>query len=133
MREETQGRSLEDRLLFRRQFIIGPRFVEGFDAWRRITIGSRFCLLAHPDLPITQPADGDRSLTLLGYALDPDDPEATDDDIVRRLLPTVQPPGTLLSAVSRLGGRWVLVADTSTRTTLVMDAGGFRHVHYTDG
>jgi hypothetical protein len=64
----------DDGLIYRRQFAIGPRefqFVPGCVASK---IGTRLILTAHPDLLTQQVVDGDRSLTLLGYILDPHSP-----------------------------------------------------------
>src|SRR3990172_5475170 len=74
------------RLLFRRQFVLGPRFAEGFLTWNRLELTPLLRLAVHPDLPTCTARRGKRSIALLGYILDPDDPGATDADIVNRLL-----------------------------------------------
>jgi len=121
-----------EALLYRRQFLIGPRFVDGFQSWKRLSIGTGLCITAHPDLSTCQVSDGHASLTLLGYMLDPDRSESSDEDIVRSLLPALV-GGRLVPALSRLGGRWVLVADTPRETLVFNDAFGLRQVHYTEG
>src|SRR5919106_2315952 len=121
-----------EALLHRRQFVIGPRFVEGFPSWKRITIGERVCVTAHPDLSTCQVSDGTSSLTLLGYALDPEHWQRSDREILESLLPALV-GGRLVPALSRLGGRWVLVADTPQETLVFHDAFGLRQVHYTEG
>jgi hypothetical protein len=125
-------RSLEPALLYRRQFVIGPRFVDGFPAWQRLTIAGRFCVTAHPDLSTCQVSDGQSSITLLGYVLDPEHWKMSDDEILASLLRELA-TGRLVSALSRLGGRWVIVADTPRETLVFNDAFGMRQVYYTQG
>ena len=101
-----------DRLLFRRQFILGPRFVDGLPGWLTLSIGDRHCLTVHPDLGVCQESAGRRTLTLLGYLLDPDNPQASNQDLLRRLVRL--PEGhagwnALLARVAMLGGRWLLL------------------------
>jgi hypothetical protein len=115
--------------LYRRQFAIGPRFLEAFPSWKRVTIGS-FCVTVHPDLPICQVSEGEYSVTLLGYILDPDQWQLPDEPIVRRLVSELV-NGRLVQALGRLGGRWVLVANTPRETLVFNDAFGMRQVHFT--
>src|SRR5918996_3087606 len=120
-----------DALLYRRQFVIGPRLVDDFPSWKRLSIGKRFCITAHPDLSTCQVSDGESSITLLGYVLDPDHWQLSDEEILESLLPALV-GGHLVPALSRLGGRWVLVADTPAETLVFNDAFGLRQVHYTE-
>jgi hypothetical protein len=117
-------------LLYRRQFVIGPRLLEEFPSWTRLTIGP-FCVTAHPDLSTCQVSDGEFSLLLLGYILDPEQWQLDDEAIMRALLPELA-GGRLVRALSRLGGRWVVVANTSRETLVFNDAFGMRQVHYTE-
>ena len=121
-----------EALLYRRQFVIGPRFLDGFPSWKRVTIGERFCVTAHPDLSTCQVSDSKSSLTLLGYVLDPEHWQLSDGEILGSLLPALA-GGRLIPTLSRLGGRWVLVADTPQETLVFNDAFGLRQVHYTEG
>jgi hypothetical protein len=38
------------KLLFRRQFILGPFFIESLSDWKRLKIGETIFLTVHPDL-----------------------------------------------------------------------------------
>lgn len=74
------------------------------------------------------------SVVLLGYILDPDDPPATDADIVNRLLRHLEPgenPNTLIRLTYPLGGRWVLIVDDGRFPWLFNDPCGYRRVFYT--
>ena len=72
-----------------------------------------------------------KSLTLLGFALDPDEPDASNEQILQRLIENLAQCGDVLEAMDSLGGRWVLVVHDGTETMLVQDASAQRQVHFT--
>lgn len=113
------------------QFIVGPAHTPPLPDWRRVAIGERLKLTAHPALTITQARDGERELTLLGNVLDPINPEATNADILRALL-AHRTRASLLEASERYGGRWLLIASYGDEAFLFPDALGLRQAFYTD-
>jgi hypothetical protein len=133
MKPKTYDR---ERLLFRRQFILGPRFLEGFPNWQRVEVRPALRVTAHPDLPVVRASDGDRSVLLIGYILDPFQADATDADILRGLLtrvPRGEPPSGFTQATSALGGRWILLVDDGRSPWLFHDPCGYRQVFHTSG
>ena len=72
----------EEKLFFRRQFILGPRFVDPARGSQRAEVRGSIRVTAQPDLPVTQAARDGRSVTLLDHLLDPPVPGATDQEIV---------------------------------------------------
>ncbi len=123
------------KLLFRRQFILGPHFIEKFPSWKRVKIRNTLCLTIHPDLNVCQVASENKSLTLLGYILDPNNPHASDSDIINSLLQEVCNCSSLDSffeCTYILGGRWILIVDNGQEIRLFHDACGYRQVYYTD-
>lgn len=124
-----------EKFLFRRQFILGPRFLEQFPSWKRIKVGSQNCLTVHPDLPTCQVRAQNKTITLLGYILDPNDPGATDADILNRLLGNLGTCDSLnefFKYTYALGGRWLLILEDGDEVVLFHDAMGLRQVFYTD-
>lgn len=122
-----------ERLLFRRQFVLGPRAVEEFPSWRHVALGGGLHLTAHPDLGLTRVAAGGRSIVLLGYILDPTRPAAGDEEILHRLLDAMGAGESALELTTPLGGRWVLIVTDGARTSVFGDAAGLRHIVYTAG
>lgn len=123
-----------ERLLFRRQFILGRTFQDSFPLWKRLDVRPGICLTVHPDLPALQVRDGRASVTLLGYTLDPYDPAAGDAEILSQLLGRLQKGGTLrdvIRATDTYGGRWIIIADDGHSTWLFNDPCGYRQVVYT--
>lgn len=118
--------------LFAGQFLLGPGFPSGLRAWHQHALGEGLALAAHPQLPVTRASKGTRSLTLVGFALDPDRPEADDLDILLHLLERYDSVEDLIGATVRLGGRWLLIAQSAEERWLFHDALGLRQAFYTD-
>ena len=128
--------SHDEVLRYRRQFVLGPRYLELVpSSWERLMLRDDLFLSAHPELHARRLARGGRSLTLLGYVIDPDHPDADDRAILDRLLDRIQEEDSFRDWVKhtdRLGGRWVMIADHGEELTLLHDAMGLRQVYFTD-
>jgi PAS domain S-box-containing protein len=132
---EQQTKYDVERLLFRRQFILGPRFAEKLESWKRIKVRNELCLTAHPDLPTYRVTFENKAITLLGYALDPNDPHADDATILHRLLRDLCACAKLddfFKCTYELGGRWILIVDDGKEIRLFHDTVGYRQVFFTD-
>lgn len=116
------------------QFLLGPISTLCPDGWTKTVITAELQLGTHPELSVTHATStsGDSSLTLIGFMLDPDLPDATDTDIVSRLVEEQSGLDSLIAATSRLGGRWVLIATYGKNKYLFHDPFGLRQAFYTD-
>jgi len=126
---ETSTPALEE-LAFRRQFYLGPEFLEYFPSWKRVRIGVALCLTAHPDLEVCHTSDASRSITLLGYLLDPNNPAAGNSDIVDALLHKLDRFDSFWTHTEELGGRWILIVNDGHETVIFNDAAGLRSVYF---
>jgi hypothetical protein len=120
------------RLLYRSQFILGPRFVDTFSSWQRLTIRGRLHLTVHPDLNVCCVRHKGKTILLLGFILDPENPQASDREILNALMPNLVSSTELFMQTARFGGRWILIADDGSTVVLFHDAAGLRQVFYTD-
>ena len=114
------------------QFLLGPVSTACPDGWTKTAIEGELQLCTHPELNITQATSRDRSLTLVGFMLDPGIPDATDTDITTGLLEKYSRLDALITATARLGGRWVLIATFGKERYLFHDTFGLRQAFYTD-
>jgi hypothetical protein len=124
-----------ETLRFRRQFVLGPAFVESLPAWKRMRVGKDTALSAHPDLNTVQRALDGQSITLLGYLLDAEDPTADDAAILDRLLQLRLPTADMAGWAEHtdaLGGRWLLIVADGSATIMFGDPMGLRQAFYTD-
>jgi hypothetical protein len=85
-------------LLFRRQFVVGP-------LCRRVSVRDTGSDPTRPD---------------------PDEPAASDRDILNGLLPSARDSRSLFRELSRLGGGFVVLVDTGADTVATSDSLGFR-------
>jgi hypothetical protein len=122
-----------DGLLFRRQFVLtsDPALLLGDCPQLRIGPGCH--LSAHPDLELTHVGDEAASLTLLGFALDPEHPEDGNAEILHRLAASADLHAAAIRAAGKLGGRWVLIVHHSGQTVVLHDACAQRQVFFTAG
>lgn len=123
---------LMEHLLYANQFILGPRHAEMFPSWQRLRLHDSVCITAHPLLPVRQVSRGGRSLTLLGFILDPARPESGDDAILADLIEGLSTCDCFFEKTFSLGGRWVLIVDDGSDLSLFNDAVGLRQVFYAD-
>jgi len=122
-----------ERLLYRSQFILGPYFIEKFISWKRIEISNSVRLTVHPDLNTCQVTNKGKSITLLGYILDPNNPEGNDSDILRKLSHKIfDNTVNYFEQTYDFGGRWILIVDDGKEIRLFTDPAGLRQVMYTD-
>ncbi len=123
---------ISEKMRFRHQFVLGPSFIDDFPTWQQFNLSSQRCITAHPDLSICHAARGDKSLTLLGYLIDPDHPRLNDTEIINNLLDGSDSLTSCIEATYELGGRWVLIYKEGDNFFLFHDCAGLRMVHFTD-
>jgi len=126
---DLQGDATGDR--FCHQFLLGPEYVERLEGWGRFNVTESLKLMAHPELTVDQVTDGCKSITLIGFILDPDHPQRDNTGVIQSLLSESSTVDQLISATARFGGRWVLIANDGTDSVLFNDALGLRQVYYT--
>ena len=120
------------RLLYRSQFILGPRLVDTFSSWQRLTIRGPWHLTVHPDLNVCCVRHKAKTILLMGFILDPENPQASDRDILNALMPNLVSSTEFFMQTARFGGRWILIVDDGSTVVLFHDAAGLRQVFYTD-
>jgi len=121
-----------DTLARRCQFILGPRYVESLESWTKLAIHDSLRVTVHPHLTHCSIHRGDKSLTLLGFIVDPGHPEADDSEIVEGLLTKARTGDDLPELTAGLAGRWILIYRDGDDAALFHDALGLRQVVYTD-
>ncbi len=120
------------RLLYRRQYIYGPK-VEGFTSWQRFQLPNGHELAVHPDLEHTRVEGINHTLIMLGYMFDPGDPEADNAKVLRNLLGKYPDSHELISGLDHVSGRYVLFIFAADEELVLMDAAGMRQVfHFRD-
>jgi len=122
---------VDEKLLFRRQFVLSSEAEHALPHSANVLVAGRYHVSAHNDLELTHVQHEGKSLTLLGFMLDPDRPEATDEQILHRLIERFTQCEDLVLATESLGGRWVLVVHDGGQTVVLHDACAQRQVFFT--
>jgi hypothetical protein len=120
-----------DRVKFfrRRQFILGPEFID-YEGWQRLRLFDNFMLTLHPDLQVTSIEHGENKAILLGYAIDPYQPELDDAGIIRRFVTGRVTVNKVTDRLENLSGRFVLIINCPQGSWLFHDACGLRQVNH---
>ncbi len=125
------GVSSDDIRIYPNQFILGPQKVIGLSGWQTLHIDEDIQLTVHPGLQVQNVKDKKCSLTLLGYILDAENPEVSDNQILRNLLSRFSSIDNLLASTNSYGGRWVIIAKQANHVWLFNDALGLRQMFFT--
>ncbi len=118
-----------DRLLYRRQFILGDRPIPDFPEWKSILF-SRFCLRVHPDLETAMAKGSKGTFLMLGFALNHRRPEAKNQELMDELAGTCHNLGEMLEYCRDLCGRYIILFNLSEKVGLVNDLIGSRSVYW---
>jgi hypothetical protein len=118
------------RLLFRRQFVLGPTPFAPTRHWSSLPLPNDIILSIHEDLHVFSASSAGVTVTLIGVALDPLNPERAEADIVRSLLENGSSIRELINSSRPLAGRWIIICQNHEATYLFTDPCGFRQVFY---
>jgi len=113
----------------RRQFVLGPAYLD-YKGWHRIHLFDQFRLTLHPDLPVTVCEQQKNKAVLLGYAIDPYNPDHDDEAILRGFVGEEIKLERIIDKLESLGGRYVLIINSSQGKWLFHDACALRQVNY---
>jgi hypothetical protein len=125
--------AVKDKLLHRRQFLFASGGVEPLPGCRMVEVGSGCELSVHPDLDVARVEADGVLVVLLGFILDPAQPQRGNREIVEGLLAETRGAADFAMATSEMGGRWVLLRRDAAGWTIVHDATGQRQVCFTRG
>jgi len=118
------------RLLFRRQFLLGPKEFIPNKHWSSIQLQHEFHLSVHKDLPFTSVSSKGITVTLIGQAIDPFNPQKTESNILHYLISNFSEFDLFIKSTVHLVGRWVVIFQNQDDTYLFTDPCGFRQVFY---
>lgn len=119
-----------EKYLFRRHFILGPRYIENLPGWKKNKLNDRLFLAVHPDLPLTTVSSNGDFIALLGFILDPYKPSWDNVQVLEEMIGKVTEADEVFDLVSPMGGRFVMIVNVNGAVRVFNDPAGFRHVYY---
>lgn len=119
--------------LFPQQYVIGPKFVDCFEFGKKYEIAPSFLITSHPELNVSNIVLGHRSLTLIGYILDPNKPDHDNFQVIEELLLENSSFEEVVESTFELCGNWILLYKEDQQVFLFHDCTGVRSLFYTDG
>ncbi len=122
----------DSNLLFRRQFLITPDPCGPLSHWQHKHVGP-YHFYAHPDLELStvMSADGNVTVTMMGYIIDPNFPERSNADLLNMIVNFANSVERISDYLCTVSGRFVLIVGTPRETLLFHDPCGLRSVYYT--
>ena len=122
-----------DKYLFRRQFILGPEFINSFSKWNKISINNELFIKAHPDLEVLKVTFEEKTIVLLGYILDPFNPSFNNQEIVNTIAEKISVADDIFQYIDSMCGRFVFIVAINDELRIFNDAAGYRQIfYYTD-
>lgn len=121
-----------NRLLFRRQFIALHKDITGPEDWTKDVLvyqNKDLFIYHHPDLEYSRGKNDSFELIILGYLLDPYNPEFSDNDILEELLKR-DSFEEVIEASDQYTGRYVMIYSDGNGLFLFNDPVGFRELYY---
>ena len=119
-----------NKLLYRRQFILGSRFINCFPHWKREKVDNDIFLTVHPDLPITKVASNKNSIIMLGYILDPLNVSHDNFRILESIIAEIKSADDIFVKIARMCGRFVMIAKINNDFRIFNDTSGMRQIFY---
>ncbi|MBL4763663.1 MAG: hypothetical protein JKX67_00035 [Colwellia sp.] len=118
--------------LYKRQYVLSTKEVTIFKNSSVTKVCDTHILTAEASLTVTKKSDETRNLILLGFLLDPHNPEYNNDKIVSDLLLKSNNFNEITLNTHSLGGKWILIYySDSEGLNIVNDIVGSRQVYFT--
>ena len=122
-----------EKYLFRRQFILGPKFINSFPKWNKVSINNKLFLTVHPDLEVLKVTFEENTIVLLGYILDPFNPSFNNLEIVNSIAEKISVADDIFQYLDSKCGRFVFIVKINDELRIFNDAAGYRQIfYYTD-
>ena len=92
----------------RRQFTLGPEYIN-YEGWKKYTVTKKYYQSAHPDQTVSQVSHENKSITLLGYFIDPYQYELSQEDILESILQRANSIADIINSFEIMSGRFVVI------------------------
>lgn len=119
-----------EKYLFRRQFILGPRYAKSLEKWNKVSLDNKLFFNVHPDLEILKVTFGEKIIVLLGYILDPFNPSSSNLEIINKIIGNISVADDIFTYLDSMCGRFAFIVKINDELRIFNDAAGYRQVFY---
>ena len=99
----------KSEFLYRRQFIFGPKKDLKINSWNKIEVTDEYIIYTHHDLDHAKYQKNDNFIILLGYILDPFNPDYNNLEIIRSCLDNINKIDDIFELLKDKCGRYVAI------------------------
>ena len=121
---------MKEKLLFRRQFIIGKNLENKLE-WDKENLVDGLTLYNHADLQKESVSLGNKKLILLGYIINPNNYKEDNRTIIEKLFENSNNFDNIKKQTISLGGRWLLLYINNDEFKILTDPSSLRRIFYT--
>lgn len=119
-----------ENLLYRRQFLLTGKKIEGLSNWKKYSMRSEAkTLYVHPELDCITAEDERRRIVFLGYVFDWQNPEYDNEKILHRVFEK-ETFEEILEATFEYSGRFAILYEDEHVCRMFHDAGSQREIYY---
>lgn len=120
---------MDQKLQFRRQFLLTRRPVVDLADWQVLEMGDYY-LYVHPDLQVHALSDSKKCLVLIGNLYDPTTPEKANREILEDIFERAESLETCITSVKRYAGSYVLAYKDGKGAAVLTDPLAWRELYY---
>jgi hypothetical protein len=130
---DSASNQLNDEAIYRRgQFYLGQKKLKQFPNWSHYLINGGTYLSTHPSVNVETKIIGKMHATLIGFIIDPNYTDASNEEIITKLLTELNHEQPLFPLTYNFCGRYILIIGGDGDTIIFTDATGNRQIFYTD-
>jgi len=119
-----------NKCLFRRQFILGPHFINNLPEWKMVKYDEKYFLTVHPELEVSKATFDKNIFVLIGYIIDPFNPSFSNQEIIKNIAEKISVTDDMFKCLDSMCGRFVIIAKINDELIIFNDAGGYRQIYY---
>lgn len=120
----------EIKYLHRRQFILSPKDIPYLNTWQKEKLSNGYTIAVHPDLEFQRIENTKFTIILLGYIIDPYNPQLNNYEVLECIAETSKDIDDIPKATLNFGGRYALLLVKEKEMRIYHDAAGLRSVFY---
>ncbi len=121
---------LRTKLLYRRKFVLAPKQLNDFPAWKKTILPDNYYLYTHTDLKVTETNIKNEKLILLGDIFDPENPKHDNIDLLAQIL-THDKLTDKIESTYKYAGRFIIICIKNNEIFLFHDASASRKIYHT--